>query len=61
MKKLLGSRTSILILGVVALLALVYLAASLGNIEFKPAQSFKTGQSSKDAPAAIIMPDVPLW
>jgi hypothetical protein len=60
MKKLLGSRTSIVILGVVELLALVYLAASLGSMEFKPAQSFQIFQSSTDAPAAIMMPDVPL-
>jgi len=40
MKKLLGSRTSILILGVIAFLALVYLAASLGNIEFSSARTF---------------------
>jgi len=61
MRKFLGSRTSILILGIVALLALVYLAASLGNIEFNPARTFVIGQSSKYAPAAIMMPDVPLW
>jgi membrane protein implicated in regulation of membrane protease activity len=61
MKKLLGSRTSIMIVGVVALLALAYLAASLGRIEFKPAQTYEIGQSSTGTPAAIMLPDVPLW
>jgi len=61
MKRLLSSRTSILILGAAALLALVYLAASLGSIEFEPAQSFKIDQSSTDTPTALVLPDVSLW
>jgi len=61
MKKFLSSRTSILILGAVALLALLYLAASLRSIEFEPAQTFQIEQSSTDTPAALMLPDVPLW
>jgi membrane protein implicated in regulation of membrane protease activity len=61
MKKLFASRTSILILGGVALLALAYLAASLGSIKFEPAQTYGIGQSSPDAPGALMLPAVPFW
>jgi hypothetical protein len=61
MKKLLKSRTSILILGIAALLALVYLAAALGNITFAPAQSFQTGQTVESSGGGRSLPDIPLW
>ena len=40
MRKFLGSKTAILVLGGLSILVIIFLIASLGGLEFKPAKPF---------------------
>jgi hypothetical protein len=54
MKRILGSKPFILIVGVISILALVYLAASLSGLEFKPGTPFAyVRETNSTAPGSI--------
>ena len=57
MKKLIGNKTAILILGGISILVVIYLVASLGSLELKPATPFAYIQdTAKTAPGGL-----PTW
>ena len=57
MKKFLGSKTAVLVLGLFSLLIIFYLTASLGGLELKAAKPFSYGQ-----PTRVNTPgDLPPW
>jgi hypothetical protein len=53
MKKFFGSRTTILTLGFLSVLAFLFLIASLGSLEFKPGVPFFVRQPPVSAPPAV--------
>ncbi len=57
MKKFLGSKTAILILGGLSILVIIYLIASLGGLELKPAKPFTYIQKAEAIPPAGL----PAW
>jgi hypothetical protein len=57
MKNFFGGKTSFLILGILAILAIMYLIASLGGLEFQPARPFLHAQESE----AIAPAELPAW
>jgi LPXTG-motif cell wall-anchored protein len=57
MRKFLGSRTAILILGGISILVVIFLIASLGSLELKPAKPFTVVQESKPLSPGSI----PAW
>jgi len=57
MKKFLGSKNAILILGGLSILVIIYLIASLGGLELKPAKPFIYAQETK----AISPGGLPAW
>jgi hypothetical protein len=62
MKKLPGSKSFLLLLGLVTLLAVLYLAAGISSLKFKPAQSFSfvlPAIHKPNPPAAVAPSD--LW
>jgi hypothetical protein len=57
MKKFLGSKTAILILGGLSILVIIYLIASLGSLELKPAKPFIYTEENKAIPPGGL----PAW
>jgi len=57
MKNSLGSKTAILVLGGLSILVIIYLIASLGGLELKPAQPFAYVQETETVSSAGI----PTW